>query len=225
MKKFLKGFFYLFYSLFFIILGLFILDIYFQYVIQYETLIQKIDYFMGDKFAIFLTGSIFIAIPFVGFVVCLLGGRKESYLKFKTDEGEISISIYAVEDIVKKTVRTFREVKDAYPTITLKGKEAIEVSMKLKIWSGIQNLPILLEEIQKEIRAHLQNMIGIESIQGINIYLAKDSFANRDIIPKNRRSVIQNDKKIYIPPVSQENIQDKETETERNQDNPFGMND
>jgi len=223
MKNFIKILFQLFYSLFFIVLGLVILDVYFQYVISYDSVIQKIDYFLGDKFAIFLTGALFIAIPFVYILACLFGGRKESYLRYKTSEGDILISIYAVEDFIKKTAKSFREVKDAYPTITLKGKETIDVSIKLKIWSGMQNLPMLLEEIQKEIRSHLQNMIGIEGVQGVNIFLAKDSFAHRDIIQRNRKNLIQPENKSCPMPIVSENTQNKE-QTDTDEENSYHKN-
>ncbi len=187
MKIFLRFLFHLLYTLVFLAIGIVILDLYFQYFISQETVVGQINIFMENNLYLILTSAFFILVPLLYFILLLSSRRKESFLKYTTPEGEILISVYAVEDFIKKISRNFREIKEAYPKITLKNKDSIEVKIKLKIWAGVQNLPLTIEEIQKDMRNQIQNMLGIENIEGIHIFLSKDSFAPRDI-PRKRKS-------------------------------------
>lgn len=190
MKTFLRFVFHLIYTLFFLALGIIILDLYFQYFISQETVVGQIELFLQNDLYIIITSAFFILLPILYFLLTLSCSRKESFLKYTTPEGEILISVYAIEDFIKKISRNFREIKEAYPKITLKNKDSIEVKIKLKIWSGIQNLPLTIEEIQKDMRNQIQNMLGIENIEGIHIFLSKDSFASRDIPSRKRKPAI-----------------------------------
>jgi len=196
MKKFLRFVFHSIYTLSFIAIGISLLDVYFEKFYTHAELIPQIEEFITNDKYIIISAVALLAIPLLYIFINLCGIRKESFLKYNTNEGEILISVFAVEDFIKKIARNFREIKDVYPSITLKGKDSLEVKIKLKIWSGVQNLPIAIEEIQKEIRVQIQNMIGIENVQGIHVFLAKDSFAQRDIPARNQRSL--NKPKIVI---------------------------
>ncbi|MCD6459590.1 alkaline shock response membrane anchor protein AmaP [bacterium] len=196
MKKFLRFIFHTVYTLSFIAAGIFLLDVYFEKFYTHAQLMAKIEVFIANDKYIIISASILLAVPLLYMFVNLCGIRKETFLKYNTPEGEILISVFAVEDFIRKIGRNFREIKDVYPSITLKGKDALEVKIKLKIWSGVQNLPIAIEEIQKEIRIQIQNMIGIENVQGVHVFLAKDSFAQRDIPTRHQRSL--NKPKIVI---------------------------
>jgi len=189
MKTFLRFVFHSLYTLFFLVLGIVLLDLYFEYFISQETVTEQINIFMENSLYIIIASAFFILVPMLYFLLNLSCRRKESFLKYTTPEGEILISVYAIEDFIKKTSRNFREIKEAYPKITLKGKDSIEVKIKLKIWAGIQNLPLTIEEIQKDMRSQIQNMLGIENIAGIHIFLSKDSFASRDIPSRKRKPI------------------------------------
>lgn len=188
MKTFLKFLFHTFYTFFFFVCGCFLLSLYFDYPVPTEIIQEDITTFLLDKTQILAAGSILILIPLLYLLTHFLVRRKETFLSYNTPEGEILISVFAVEEVIKKITRNFREIKDAYPTIVLKGKDSIEVHLKLKIWSGVQNLPVAIEEIQKEIRRQIQEMVGIENIHGVHVFLAKDSFVHRDTPVKQRRS-------------------------------------
>ncbi len=191
MKTFLRFLFHSIYALFFLALGIVILNLYFQYFISQETIIEHINLFILNDLYLIITAGFFILIPILYFLLTLSCRRKESFLKYTTPEGEILISVYAIEDFIKKISRNFREIKEASPKITLKNKDSIEVKIRLKIWAGIQNLPLTIEEIQKDMRNQIQNMLGIENIAGIHIFLSKDSFASRDIPRKRKPPIVE----------------------------------
>ncbi|MCB1196651.1 hypothetical protein KDK77_10740, partial [bacterium] len=149
---------------------------------------SHIESLYANNLLLLVTGGFFLLFPLFYFLVRLSGQRKESMLKYNTSEGEIIISILAVEDFIKKVARSFREVKDVSPTISLRGNDGLSISLKIKIWSGVQNLPVALEEIQKEIRCQIQDMLGIEHIYGITVIIAKDSFVQRNT-PARQRSI------------------------------------
>ena len=217
MKKFLRFVFHSIYTLSFIAIGISLLDVYFEKFYTHAQLIPQIEAFITNDKYILITASVLLAIPLLYIFINLCGIRKESFLKYNTNEGEILISVFAVEDFIKKIARNFREIKDVYPSITLKGKDSLEVKIKLKIWSGVQNLPIAIEEIQKEIRVQIQNMIGIENVQGIHVFLAKDSFAQRDIPSRNQRSL--NKPKIVVKKTEQQDESIDEMDNQTTTDN------
>lgn len=191
MKKFLRFIFHSVFTLSFLALGLVLLDLYFERFFTIVFMKEEIELFFANKLYILLASIVFIAIPVLYMLVTISGRRKETFLRYNTGEGEILISIFAVEDFIRKVGKSFREIKDVYPSVSLKGKDSVDISLKVKIWAGVNNLPLAIEEIQKEIRIQVQNMLGIENVHGVHVFLAKDSFAQRDIPPRRQKSLNQ----------------------------------
>ncbi len=215
MKKFLRFVFHSVFVLSFLTLGLLLLDLYLERFLSISFAKEEIELFFSNKLYILFASAVFIIIPFLYFIVNLSGRRKETFLHYNTGEGEIMISIFAVEDFIKKVGKSFREIKDVYPSISLKGKDAIDIRLKIKIWSGVNNLPLALEEIQKEIRIQIQNMLGIENVHGVHVFLAKDSFAQRDIPTRRQKSLNSPEIRIATQPVD---IQESDSESDYNRD-------
>lgn len=234
MYRFIRFLFHTFFSLFVLVCGIALIGLLFEYPYTFEQATEYVATFMQNDIYVMAAGAALMLIALLYMAISIPGRRKESFLKYNTTEGEILISAFAVEDFIKKVSRSFREIKDAYPSVTLKGKDSVEINLKLKIWAGVHNLPFALEDLQKEIRNQIQNMLGIENIHAIHIFLAKDSFAPRDI-PIKRRSMnsepeeqqkpaseVPSVSSHYTVPdddsrISSEDSEDNETEKEKRQ--------
>ncbi|MEW6535791.1 MAG: alkaline shock response membrane anchor protein AmaP [Candidatus Auribacterota bacterium] len=188
MYRFVRFLFHAFFTLFVLACGISLLCLFFEYPYPFEVAQENITVFLENNLLVLVAGSALAFIAILYLVISFPCKRRETFLRYNTSEGEILISLFAVEDFIRKIARTFREIKDSYPSVTLKGKDSIEINVKLKIWAGVNNLPIAIEDLQKEIRQQIQSCLGIENIIAIHIFLAKDSFAPRDI-PIKKRSI------------------------------------
>ncbi|MDX9702429.1 MAG: alkaline shock response membrane anchor protein AmaP [Candidatus Auribacterota bacterium] len=216
MKNFIRFIFHSIFALTFLALGLLLLDLYFERFLSISFVKEEIELFFYNRLNVLLASIVFVGIPILYFFINISGRRKETFLHYNTGEGEIMISIFAVEDFIRKVGKNFREIKDVYPSITLKGKDSVNVNLKIKIWAGVNNLPLAIEEIQKEVRIQLQNMLGIENVNGVNVFLAKDSFAQRDIPTRRHKTLNPPDVRVVTQPIQE--TQESNTEADYNRD-------
>ena len=112
-----------------------------------------------------------IAFLLAGLVVILLKVRevrREQCIAFDNPEGEVAISMDAVEDFIRRVGMEFEGVKSLLPSIQA-GAEGIGVSVRVDLWSGT-NIPRLSEEMQTAIKMRVQDTLGINvSYVSVNV--------------------------------------------------------
>ncbi len=97
--------------------------------------------------------------------------KKHKTIAFENPNGQVSLSLLALEDEIKKVIHKMEEVKEAKVNITA-GKTGIELSIKTVFYSDI-NIPDTTERMQGAIRTRLQEMLGIEEKLSIKIHITK----------------------------------------------------
>ena len=97
--------------------------------------------------------------------------RAEPSIAFDNPDGEVSISIRAIEDFVGRVGKDFAEVKSLEPSVIAR-REGVQISLRVELWSG-PNIPKLTERIQNVIKSQVQNIIGIENVQSITLNVSK----------------------------------------------------
>lgn len=96
------------------------------------------------------------------------GGRS---ISFDNPEGEVTISIKAVEDFVRKIGNDYSQVLDIIPTV-LPARDGVKIVARTTLMAGI-NVPRLAETIQREIKTRMQNVLGIENVTGVEVNVSK----------------------------------------------------
>lgn len=98
-------------------------------------------------------------------------GRATKSISFDNPEGEVTVSIKAIEDFVRRVGSEFSQVLELIPVI-LPSHEGIKISAKTTLVAGA-NVPRLAESIQNNIKARIQNILGIENITGVEVHVTK----------------------------------------------------
>jgi len=79
---------------------------------------------------------------------------------YETAAGEVSISLEAVESLVKKTARSIKGVRDMRAVIT-HGKDGLHADLVGTVSPDI-SIPEVSEEIQSSVRQYVKRVVGVE---------------------------------------------------------------
>ncbi len=153
------------------------LAIFFAYVVDTPLLI-KIHYFLDSlkddmqvRTIIGLVGFILILVSFL-FARMIAGFQeKERTIAFDNPSGRVSISLGAIEDMIKRLVLRESEVKEVRPNI-IATKKGLETETRLVLKADV-NIPEMTARLQELIKGKIQDMIGIEEKVTVKIHVIK----------------------------------------------------
>jgi len=128
-----------------------------------------IDWFTGP--AGIWTGLAVVMLGMLFFSLRIKAGYTPKTISFDNPEGEVTISIRAIEDFVKRIGHEFPDVQELSSFI-LPSHNGIKVSLKTTITANA-NVPNLAETIQNTIKAKMQNILGIENITSVELHISK----------------------------------------------------
>ena len=103
---------------------------------------------------------IFVGLSFAKFLI--KNTRGDDALVFHGENGTITISVNAIEDLVRKVLRKFEVIKEVKIKTVMQEKN-LSLRIKLVVWSGVL-IPEVIREAQEEIRTRLEKMLGIPEI-------------------------------------------------------------
>lgn len=119
-----------------------------------------------------LAGLLLILISF-SFAQLILGRfQREKTIAFSTSSGEVSISLSAVEDLIRRITGVLPEIKELRPDVIATKKGAIVVDLRVVLKSEA-NIPELTARLQEITRNKLQEVLGIDEQIIIKIHVAK----------------------------------------------------
>lgn len=117
------------------------------------------------------TGLVFVLFGLLFLSIRIKAGRSERNISFDNPEGEVTISIKAIEDFVKRVGQEFSQVIEMTPAI-MAVRDGIKVKVKASLVAG-SNVPRLAESIQHTIKSRMQNILGIENITMVEVNVSK----------------------------------------------------
>lgn len=97
--------------------------------------------------------------------------RREKSISFDNPEGEVSISIKAIEDFIERVGEEFSQIIEIKPSI-VQVREGIKIKAKTVLVAG-SNVPRIAESIQHTIKSRMQNILGIENVAKVEINVCK----------------------------------------------------
>ena len=170
-----------FYTLvFFLVGGLFIVvamnAIPLNYIIEmFNTLYANTDI----RLILGITGGllIFISLMVVQITVGVI--KKEKTIAFENPDGQVTISLTAIEDFIKRAMKNLPEIKESRPSVRA-SKRGIVIVNKVVLFSDV-NIPETAEKIQNIVKSRVQEMLGVEETVEIQVNVTK-------IVHKEERS-------------------------------------
>jgi len=116
---------------------------------------------LGIAGAIFILAGLLIANINLGRI------QMEKTIAFENPEGQVTVSLSAIEDFVKKSVRQLSEVKELRSRITA-NKKGINIVCRATIYDD-SNIPETTERIQAIVKSKVHDMLGVEETINIKI--------------------------------------------------------
>jgi len=100
---------------------------------------------------------------------------QDKTIAFENPDGQVTVSLSAIEDFVKKSVHQFAEVKELRSNVTA-NKRGINIECMATIFSD-SNIPQTTEKVQSLVKSKVQEMLGVEEAINIKINVTKISGA------------------------------------------------
>lgn len=165
------------FSLIFIIAGIFIIAfswhlIKLENILDYLTEIYNLPFY--SRISLFLIGILLILIS-ISFIQSILGRfQKEKTIAFTTSQGQVTISLSAVEDLIKRLTANIFDIKELRPDV-IATKKGLEVYLRIVLRSEA-NIPDLTMRLQELVRTKIQEILGIEESISVKIHVAKIAY-------------------------------------------------
>jgi len=171
--RFISGLTLLFYTLVFLLVGgAFIAISLNQIPPEMLTDMLRTVYDSPDiRLIVGITGILLIFISLL--VVRLTMGKitREKTIAFENPDGQVTISLSAIEDFIKRALKQLPEVKELRPNVRA-GKKGISIVNKVTLFSEI-NIPETTEKIQNIVKSRVQDMLGVDEPITIKVHVVK----------------------------------------------------
>ena len=171
--RFLGGLTLFFYTVvFFLVGGLFIV-IALELVPQ-DAIIETLNTLYttsNARLILGVTGVLLILISMMVLQLTMGKIQREKTIAFENPDGQVTISLTAIEDFIKRSLRQLPEVKDLRPSVRA-GKKGITIINRVTLFSDI-NIPETTEKIQGIVKARVQDMLGVEEPVNIKVHVVK----------------------------------------------------
>lgn len=106
--------------------------------------------------------------------------KRRRAITFESPQGKIDITIFAVEDMIKKLMERHKELAHIRPTVTFK-KNFVEVEVSSYLALDV-NLLEFTQEIQSEIKQKLMGFLGDKNEISVKISIRKVMFSKKEAI-------------------------------------------
>lgn len=111
-----------------------------------------------------------IIVVAVALLLCFLGlhslmllfrrRREKGFIMQHTELGDVSISMHAMESMVKKCIDAHEELKATHTRIS-RSRDGVVVDVRISLASGI-NIPLTVNALQKQIKHYITSCSGVD---------------------------------------------------------------
>ena len=117
------------------------------------------------------TGLLLIAISLLIIQIAISKMEREKTIAFDNPDGQVTVSLSAIEDFMKRMSRQVPEIKELKPKV-IATKKGIVVDAKVTLYSEI-SIPNITEKIQSIVKNRVQDMLGIEEAIIVRVHINK----------------------------------------------------
>lgn len=161
------------YSILFLLIGVLLLLVAFN-IISRDIASYTMDFVYNTpnlRLVIGITGGLLIMVMLLVMQIILGRMRMERTIAFENPDGQVTISLGAIEDFIKRLTRQLPEIKELKPNV-IATKKGVDITTRVVLYSDT-NIPDTTEKIQNMIKAKVQDMLGIEESIAVKIHIAK----------------------------------------------------
>ena len=97
--------------------------------------------------------------------------QKNRRISFQNPDGEVTVSLSAIEDYIRKIAKSIPGIKDIRSRVDV-DKKGINITTSVSI-SATANIPEVTEKIQMQVKNSVQGMLGVEENINIKMHINK----------------------------------------------------
>ncbi len=176
--KFISGLFKLIYTFAALLLGLVMASFLISGLTEKDYVHKLVDAAFNNsntRLYIGLSGIFLAASSLFIILGGILTGKPVRSIAYNNPEGEVTVSVKTIQDLIEKAGSEFKEIKSINPHVK-KGKNGIIISLRTYIWEGA-NVPIIAQQLQKVVKERSLAILGLDNISSVEVNISK-------IIPK-----------------------------------------
>ncbi|KPK42786.1 MAG: hypothetical protein AMJ78_01355 [Omnitrophica WOR_2 bacterium SM23_29] len=163
----------LFFLVIFVSVGLLLIAVALR-LIPSESILNALDYIYAARdlrVGIFTIGVVVIFISIATYQFTAVRIQRQKNIAFDNPDGQVSISLSAIEEFIRRIGFSIPEVKDL-KSDCIATKKGIDISTKVVFWSDA-NIPEVTERIQSLIKGKVQEMLGVDEPIIIKVHVTK----------------------------------------------------
>ncbi len=163
----------LFYTIIFAFLGTLAIAFAFH-LIDIHELIPQLAYMYNDmrmRIITGLSGLVFILFSFAAAQIITGKIQREKTIAFSNPNGQVTITLSAVEDLIKRLANQLTEIKDAKANVRAT-KKGIDIRIRVVLRSET-NIPDFTAKLQDLIANRIQEVFGLDEPISVKIHVAK----------------------------------------------------
>jgi uncharacterized alkaline shock family protein YloU len=116
---------------------------------------------------------------------------KEKSINFSSEYGEVSVTVSAIEDLIKKLLEEKKQFSHIKPKVILK-KKGIEIIIRGDLASEV-NIVEFTKEVQEKVKDKLYAFLGEEKVINVRVEIRKIVFAGK------KKEEEEEEKELEIP--------------------------
>ncbi len=187
-----------FYTIVFAFLGTLAVAFAFH-IVALGDLLAWLTYIYDDMNMRTLTGAsgiLFILISFAASQAITGRIQREKTIAFQNPNGQVTITLSAVEDLIRKLANQLSEIRDARADVKAT-KKGIDIRMRV-VLRAETNIPDFTAKLQDLISGRIQEVFGIDEPISVKIHVAK-IVATEAKQKKKQEKISEPDEDMQIP--------------------------
>jgi len=116
-------------------------------------------------------GAGLIVLNYIFYQIYSVNVHRDKIIAFDNPSGRVSLSLVALEDLVKRMLSKLSEVKDIKQNITA-SRKGLFITIRLILRSEV-NIPEITSKVQELVKKKIQDIIGLDEPINVSIYIGK----------------------------------------------------
>jgi len=179
------------YTLVFVLVGVFLISFAFN-AYQLSAITGLIETAYANphiKTTLSLSGALMIFISILILQLTVGKLQRERTIAFENPDGQVLISLSAIEDFIKRTMKQLPEIKELRPNV-IASKKGVNITSRVTLFSDA-HIPDVTEKIQNILKNKVQGLLGIEEPVNIRVHIVK--IVNKESVPQ--KEIIKREEK------------------------------
>ncbi|MFC1753468.1 alkaline shock response membrane anchor protein AmaP [Thermoproteota archaeon] len=145
------------------------------HLIELEEVIFQVNQLhssLNGRIALGATGASLVLLGFLFAQTVSSRREREKTIAFDNPSGQVTITLFAVEDLIRRLGLEMPEVKELRPDVVATKKRGLQVKIRLILKSAV-NIPEFTTRLQDMVQHRIHETLGVDEEIAVTIHIAK----------------------------------------------------